>query len=288
MGRVRPDKDRRARRPRRGGGASRRPHEAPAPSKSRGLLRKFCLAVVAAAFLALLGMNGQRLAEKLRGQRIEVVRLEGSLHYVSRAEIERALTRFRQQSMVSIDLAQVKRLLEGHPWVREANVRREWPDTLLIEVAEQVPIARWGERDLLNQNGEVFTPRRLGEMASLPALRGPRGSERDVMSEFQKITELLYPLGLRLASLDLNARGAWSFQLENGVTVKVGRNHVTEKMRRFAAFLPSLERMVGIEAVDLRYQNGIAVSRREDAREPALVTKLTAAGNADDKVKAGL
>lgn len=259
----REDKDRRARRSRRGGGASPRVAEAPVPRKPRGLLRKFCFVVAAGALLALAGLNGQKLYEKLRGQRIEIVRVEGTLHYVSRPEIERAMSRFRNQSMVSLDLRQVKGLLEGHPWVREVSVRREWPNSLVIEVAEQVAIARWGERHLLNQNGEIFTPEHLADKASLPTLSGPEGREREVMSQYQKFTQLLYPLGLRLASLELNGRGAWRFRLDNGVVVKVGKNRVMEKMRRFAVFSPFLEQMAGIAAIDLRYQNGIAVSRRE-------------------------
>ena len=36
-----------------------------------------------------------------------------------------------------------------------AVVTRQWPDTLLIKIVEQQPIARWNSQDFLNLRGEI-------------------------------------------------------------------------------------------------------------------------------------
>lgn len=259
------DRARRTGRTAKGRGASARvPVQAPGRPRGR-LLRRALFTLLGGAVAVLVALNARNVYDKLDEQKIEIVRIEGSLHYVSRAEVERAVQVFRNRSMVSVDLQAVQAMLEGHPWVRQVGVRREWPNSLIVEVTEQVPIARWGENSLLNQSGEIFRPQDMRDKAALPLLLGPEGSAPEVMGQYQKFSQLLYPLGMKLSSLELNDRDAWSFRLDSGVEVKVGKNRVMEKMRRFAGFVDRhfRERLALVETIDLRYSNGIAVRERE-------------------------
>jgi cell division protein FtsQ len=43
--------------------------------------------------------------------------------------------------MILIDVSRVESLLLQDPWVAEANIRREWPDTVLVDVVERNPAA---------------------------------------------------------------------------------------------------------------------------------------------------
>jgi len=47
----------------------------------------------------------------------------------------------RQPLMVDVDTARVSRRVETLPWVSEANTRRVWPGTVVIDVTERVPAA---------------------------------------------------------------------------------------------------------------------------------------------------
>jgi cell division protein FtsQ len=77
---------------------------------------------------------------------------------------------------------------------------------------------------------------------------------------------LLYPLGVRIRDLVLNERGAWTMTLTNGAEVRLGRDHVLERLRRLVVFLESdyAEQITNIGSIDLRYRNGIAVAPRAD------------------------
>lgn len=261
----------RRRMPARGRGAVAHQSEAPLPRKRFGAVKKL-LGLAALAALLYGGMLGaQDLRRRLEAQKIETVRIEGSMSQVSEAEVQRVMLPFMDESLIGIDLDQVKAALEAHPWIRRAGLRREWPHTLIVEVAEQVAIARWGKDSLLNQRGEIFRPPQAARLGMLPVLTGPDGSEEAVMEQYQKFSQLLYPLGLKVAALDMNSRGAWRLALENGVEIKVGKDQVIERMRRLAAFLDGhfLEGIAVLESIDLRYPNGIAVDRREAAGESA-------------------
>ena len=73
--------------------------------------------------------------------------------------------------------------------------------------------------------------------------------------------------GLRMTALRLDARGAWEFDLANGVTVRLGRRQVDERFERFMATALKLvtQRGEDILYVDMRYTNGFAIGWRGNA-----------------------
>ena len=54
----------------------------------------------------------------------------------------------------TVDLNEVRIAFEAVPWVREASVRREWPDRLIVSLEEYQPLGIWGnEGQLLSTKG---------------------------------------------------------------------------------------------------------------------------------------
>ena len=66
---------------------------------------------------------------------------------------------------------------------------------------------------------------------------------------------------MRITALQLDARGAWRIDLDNGVQVRLGRRQVDERFERFvvAALRLVAQRATDIDYVDMRYTNGFAV-----------------------------
>ena len=143
--------------------------------------------------------------------------------------------RVRDIGLVSVDLAAVRRAVEQLPWVDSATVERQWPSTLNIRVTEQVAAARWGANGLLNTRGELFISEARHIPPELPRLSGPLGSEGEVARRYLAAQGQLIEAGMRLTAVRLDARGAWEFDLDNGITVRLGRRQVDE---RFARFVP--------------------------------------------------
>lgn len=203
---------------------------------------------------------------KVNAQKIETVQIEGTLQYVNGEDIKQAVSNFASESLVTIDLDLLKAELETQPWISQVNVRREWPDRLVIQVDEEQPIARWNAAQLLNQQGQIFSPENSMDELQLPRLTGPEQSEQTVMLQYLQFNQLLYPLGVRIRDLELNERGAWTMTLTNGAEVRIGRDFVLERLRRLVVFLESEygEQVVNIGSIDLRYRNGIAVAPRAE------------------------
>ena len=73
--------------------------------------------------------------------------------------------------------------------------------------------------------------------------------------------------GMRLTAMRLDARGAWEFDLANGITVRLGRRQVDERFEKFmnTALKLVTQRAEDITYVDMRYTNGFAIGWRGGA-----------------------
>ncbi|MES2625589.1 MAG: cell division protein FtsQ/DivIB [Pseudomonadota bacterium] len=229
-------------------------------------------AFIGRTLVALLGVGAAGIAsfgiylalQQVSGQKIENVVIEGEMNFVSEDEIKDTVSRFVSESLVALDLETLKQELEMLPWISRVAVQREWPDKLIINVEEELAIARWRDSELLNQQGQIFVPEEIQGLLNLPRLSGPVNSEKEVMEQYQKFNQLMYPLGVRIRDLSMNDRGALTMLLTNGVKVKLGKDDVLERVRRLVTFMESRysSDLLNMESIDLRYTNGIAVSPR--------------------------
>jgi cell division protein FtsQ len=192
---------------------------------------------------------------------IETIVINGAFQRVSPVQLEAMVEPYAHSGFLEVDLAATKRDLTALPWVASAEVRRKWPGTLEVRIREETPIALWGEHGLLNAAGELFLPDADHVPAELPHLSGPAGTEAKVTALYFRVQEQLEHRGMAAVSVALDARGAWTFQLANGVQVRLGANGVDERIDRFFRVLDGTlaHMMPDLQYVDMRYPNGFAV-----------------------------
>jgi len=206
---------------------------------------------------------------------LQRVQVEGSFQNLSRDRVRDLLAVYAGRNFFDIDVAAIKHDLEQQPWIHAASVRRQWPDSLVVKVYEQTPVARWGEQGLIPADAEVFYPRGDDPQRGyevLPRLDGAGNSEHELLTRLRNMTELLGPLGLKVASMGLDARRAWSVSLDNGLELLLGRDQAMQRVQRFLTFYPSLlaQRVADVKAVDLRYPNGFVLRWSAAARQTPL------------------
>jgi cell division protein FtsQ len=198
-------------------------------------------------------------------QPIQSVTVAGTFRRVSQPDVERVVKQqVREVGLVSVDLEAVRKAIAKIPWVDTVSVQRAWPHGLRVVVSEQVAAARWRENGLLNTRGELFVSDARHVPEELAQLDGPDGAENQVAQRYLFSQGRLTEAGLRLTALRLDARGAWEFDLANGVTVRLGRRQVDERFERFVTTAAKLvtQRADDISYVDMRYTNGFAIGWR--------------------------
>lgn len=219
------------------------------------------------ALALLLGLTCFEASRQLLPQlspAITEVELLGNSPWISRSEVQSQLQLPADASYFNVDLDAIRLRLEKLPWVAAVEVQRVWPDRLEVRLQGQLPLARWGEQDLLNSTGELFRPAAMDSFSQLPQLNGPEGHERELMQHYRLFTRLLRPTGLQISRLELRDRGSWFIETRQGISLALGRDHLPEKMRRLVHAWPThfKGQMQDIKRIDLRYSNGLAVAWR--------------------------
>lgn len=177
-------------------------------------------------------------------------------------------------SFFTLDLASARRTFETLPWVRQAVVRRVFPNQLAVELQEHQAVAYWGAEDasrLLNSFGEVFEAN-VGEVEqeSLPRLDGPAGQAQQVLAMYQALQPLFSPLDLTIEELALSGRGGWTARMDTGAAIELGRGDDADVLARANRFVRTLTQVTSrydrrpdaVEAADLRHADGYALRLR--------------------------
>lgn len=203
---------------------------------------------------------------------IRAIQLEGELQRNSVASIRANATPRLQGNLLAIDLERARDAFEAVPWVRQATLRRVWPDRLAVQLVEHRPVALWlgddGNARLVNDRGEVFEAN-VGDVEddALPEFSGPEGSSAPMLALYRRLAPMFAPYAMQPVSLQLSGRGSWSLELDNGATVRLGRGSEDELADRAERFLRSVGQVTErfqreLEYADLRHADGYAVRLR--------------------------
>jgi len=199
------------------------------------------------------------------------VRVGGELKRVTRDQIEDVVRRELRGNFFTINLAATRVAFERLPWVRNVNVRRQWPARLDVALEEHEPLARWANTALVNTHGEVFQAAYDGD---LPVFVGPDGAAREIAIQYRYFRRSLGMIGEAPVQVQVTPRRAWQVKLASGLTLALGRENIEARLARFVAVYERTLGQLGrrIDYVDLRYANGFAVripELRHEKAEPA-------------------
>lgn len=198
------------------------------------------------------------------------VRVDGDLQRSSVATIRANAAPQLAGNFFTINLVAARAAFESVPWVRQAVVRRVWPDRLAVTLVEHQVAALWqgedGNDKLVNTQGEVFEAN-LGDIEEdeLPVLSGPEGSSARVLSAYRRLAPVFEPLQARIAELHASGRGSLRARLDNGTTIEIGRGSDDELAARSARFVRTLPQLQAVypnrplEYADLRHADAYAV-----------------------------
>ena len=183
-----------------------------------------------------------------------------------RAQLASSLKTNLTGGLLALDLKPVRDMFEAVPWVRQARVQRDFPNSLRVTLQEHTAVAWWGRAGsgyLVSRLGEVFEAS-PDEGEGLPELAGPPEQSARVWELFQILSTELKRLGLGLARLELSEQGSWRATLDSAATIELGRGESAELLARVHRFTATLSQLTqrypgALQSVDLRYPNGYAL-----------------------------
>ena len=141
---------------------------------------------------------------------------------MSNDEILRASGVTSRSSLLFLDAADVREKLKGLALIKEASVRKLYPDRLVIDVEERQPFALWqkdGEIAVISADGTAIDQVRDDRYSSLPFVVGEGANLR--IGEYAALLEASGDLRGKIRAGVLVSGRRWTLKMANGVDVKL-------------------------------------------------------------------
>ncbi len=223
-------------------------------------------------------------------QRFEIkqLKISGKFRYTTPQKIEATVVKDELANFFAADLDAIKAKVLDVPWVARAEVRRQWPDTLLIRVKEHRPLMRWHDLGSVRQKpaskstqlwlsslGAVIE---VPDKLELPAINlfGNRDHAQKLMNTALRWQRELALSDLELLELKQSEAQSYSVTLRLGkhgepFELLLGTKDMQARIARFQYLFDKQFRFSDfqLKRVDARYPNGLAVqqSRRAEPLE---------------------
>ncbi|MEM9242474.1 MAG: cell division protein FtsQ/DivIB [Pseudomonadota bacterium] len=197
-------------------------------------------------------------------QPVKTVVINGVDHPLEkRALVKSIKPLFHNKNFFAVDISAVKARLQNFTWIANANVRRQWPDTIVINLGMIKPQALWGRTGVVTRYGEVIYPLSANLPQNLPDFSGPNEQAAlRVLSTYRQLMTKLRPLSLKIDKIGVDDSDSWQITLNNGMNLALGKKDILTRADYFVKVYPQVFASTKRKAksVDLRYKNGMAVA----------------------------
>ncbi|MBT5939173.1 MAG: FtsQ-type POTRA domain-containing protein, partial [Rhodospirillaceae bacterium] len=131
---------------------------------------------------------------------ITAVKIKGSYSQISQQLLQQKITPFVQGSFFSVKTDELQTQLKLIPWIATVNIRRIFPSTIVVTVAENKAVYIWNEQGLLTETGVLFSPDKASYPKGLPTLNGPADQQVQVFAMATQLNQLVHALNLSIQS----------------------------------------------------------------------------------------
>lgn len=243
----------------------------------------FGLKGVAALFLATAvtgvaaGGHGMTVASAVTawaGFGIDQVRITGQSE-TNEVNVLDALDIGQYPSLLTLDIEAARERIETLPWVRQATLKKLFPDTLEIAIAERDPYALWqhaGAISLIDAAGKVITANAGERYAGLPRVIGA-GADGKV-AQYMALLAKFPTIAARVRGGILISENRWTLVLDNGIELMLPAEDPEAALATVASLDASNSLLSReIAAIDLRQPGPMIVRLTQEgvvARKAAL------------------
>ena len=180
---------------------------------------------------------------------------------VNKDDISKAVKYLYSKSFFDVDLNYLKNKLEKIEWVRKINVRRSYPNEVIIDIEENTPILIWNNKMYINKYGEKFKVSKIDK--NIPILISDESRINEVFSYFELFNDKLSSrkLDFKITKIVENEIRSLTISLSSGINIQLGSKDVNNKITLFFEIYKSLNTrdLKKIRYIDMRYSNGFSV-----------------------------
>ena len=214
--------------------------------------------IIIIAFIIKNNFNNEKIYFQITDITIDLKNIENS----SVDDIREVAKKYvRSKSFFNVDINYLQSKIENIDWISSANIRRSYPNEIIIFVTEHIPIAIWNNKDYLNQFGEIFTANKKNN--KLPILISKNNKNKIIFEYLSLFSNDLirHNINEKVVKIIEDDIRSISVILSSGFTIKLGSKNVKEKIDIFFKVYQTLNSsdLSKMRYIDMRYSNGFSV-----------------------------
>ncbi|MCW1381282.1 FtsQ-type POTRA domain-containing protein [Novosphingobium sp. KCTC 2891] len=196
----------------------------------------------------------------------------------------------RDQAMPRLDLAGLREGLLQLPWVKDARVSRQLPDTLVVDVVERSPHAvmrKDGKLVLIDETGHALEPVSAARAKGMFVLSGEGAEER--VADLGKLLEAAPAIKPQVAEAEWVGHRRWNLTFKTGQVLALpeGDEQSAGALLTFAR-MDGVNRLLGgkVASFDMRAPDRVYLRVPGHADEMAAEQRAAAQAKAEAKKQA--
>ena len=214
--------------------------------------------IIIIAFIIKNNFNNEKIYFQITDITIDLKNIENS----SVDDIREVAKKYvRSKSFFNVDINYLQSKIENIDWISSANIRRSYPNEIIIFVTEHIPIAIWNNKDYLNQYGEIFTANKKNN--KFPILISNNNKNKIIFEYLSLFSNDLirHNINEKVVKIIEDDIRSISVILSSGITIKLGSKNVKEKIDIFFKVYQTLNSsdLSKMRYIDMRYSNGFSV-----------------------------
>lgn len=201
----------------------------------------------------------------LINQPVVNVVISGKLHHSDRVSLRALVEPQVGKGMLDLNAAELRQILLAESWVDSVTIRKQWPDQVLVDVVEQVPVAYWQTTGFVNHRGELFFPPLLPESMTLPRLFGEAVDGEEIFDIYQRLNSVMKPRDLAISTLHKSRLGIYTAALNDGTSIVFEAENTMAQLSKLITVYDRhlVDVREHVARIDLRYNNGLAVAWKQ-------------------------
>lgn len=224
-------------------------------------MKKWWMGLLAISLMGLL-VWGMNYAVDSQQFQITRVNIKGDLMYLQRADLKKAVVEKMNGNFFQINLDEIRMNVKKLAWVADVEIRRVWPDSLVVSVNERKAVAVWELGGFIDETGHLYKPGNAPVLSQLVKLSGPSGTQKMMLESMHMFSGALNEINETMTQIWMDGRRAWKILLQNGTEVILGRENVLQRLGMYIEAIPLLRKQNPekyTSKVDMRYPNGFAI-----------------------------
>ena len=191
---------------------------------------------------------------------------------LKKTDYEGILSQFKVQSIYDFDLREIAETIENNPFVRAAQISRQYPNKMIVNIVERKPLAIINLKEQLMIDGDavILPNHRYSNNVLIPILSGfnsekdlyPHGEKtysikvKEAVSILNQLSDSYPDLYNNISELTLNKEDEYVIILSDKPTrVILGKDNILKKLNILKKFDKALgqRQLTDFQLLDMRY-----------------------------------